>query len=67
MANKGKNTNRSQFFIILSNDPLPKLDGKHVVFGKVAEGLEILDKIEKVGEKNEKPKKPIKVEDCGEL
>ena len=38
------------------------MDGKHVVFGKLVEGLEILKALEKVGEKNEKPKKPIKSE-----
>jgi len=61
MANKGPNTNRSQFFIILSEEPREKLDGKHVVFGRVVEGLDVIAAIVKVGEKNEKPKKPVKV------
>ena len=42
------------------SEPLEKLNGKHVVFGKLIEGEEVLKAIEKVGEKNEKPKKPIK-------
>ncbi|KAK7208322.1 cyclophilin-like domain-containing protein [Myxozyma melibiosi] len=44
MANKGKDTNTSQFFILYR--PKPQLDRKHTIFGKVVEGLEILDKME---------------------
>ncbi len=52
MANRGKNTNSSQFFVLFG--PAPHLDGKHVVFGNVIKGMEILDEIEKidVDEKN---------------
>jgi cyclophilin family peptidyl-prolyl cis-trans isomerase len=44
MANAGPNTNGSQFFIIAG--PTPHLNGKHVVFGELEEGLEVLKKME---------------------
>ncbi len=44
MANSGKNSNTSQFYISLE-ERLPALDGKHVVFGQVVEGLEVLRRI----------------------
>ena len=46
MANKGPNTNSSQFFMLFS--PAPHLDGKHCVFGEVVEGLEVLEELEQV-------------------
>lgn len=46
MANKGKNTNSSQFFIAYK--PTPHLDRKHTVFGKVVENLNVLSKMENV-------------------
>jgi len=47
MANAGPNTNGSQFFLCFA--PASWLDGKHAVFGKVIEGLEVLDALEAIG------------------
>ncbi|KAJ2888948.1 hypothetical protein FB639_000269 [Coemansia asiatica] len=65
MANAGKNTNGSQFFITL--DKTPWLDGKHVVFGKVVRGMDIVRMVEALGDKNAplKPKKEITICDSG--
>ena len=46
MGNTGKNSNGSQFFITFA--PCKQLDGKHVVFGKVVEGMSVIDKVEAV-------------------
>ncbi|KAF1745477.1 hypothetical protein MXB_3656 [Myxobolus squamalis] len=65
MANSGPNTNTSQFFILFK--PTPNLDGKHVVFGRMLDGIETLMKIESVGSKKGKPIRRVTIEDCSEL
>ena len=65
MANAGPNTNGSQFF--LNFVATPHLDGKHVVFGKVVEGLDTLDKMEAVGSRTGATSKVITIYDCGQL
>ncbi|XP_060062738.1 peptidyl-prolyl cis-trans isomerase E-like isoform X2 [Ylistrum balloti] len=65
MANSGPNSNGSQFFIC--TDKTDWLDGKHVVFGKVIEGYDIVRKMEACGTKSGKPTDKISITNCGEL
>jgi cyclophilin family peptidyl-prolyl cis-trans isomerase len=62
MANAGPNTNGSQFFIVTA-DATPWLDGKHTVFGRVTDGMEIVDSISQVAtDANDKPQEPVLIE-----
>ena len=63
MANAGPNTNGSQFFITYK--PCPHLDGKHVVFGKVIQGMDVIQTIEQYGTGSGDTKTRIKITDCG--
>nr|XP_006979409.3 peptidyl-prolyl cis-trans isomerase A-like [Peromyscus maniculatus bairdii] len=65
MANAGPNTNGSQCFICSAKTEW--LDGKHVVFGKVKEGMDIVEDMERFGSRNGKTSKKITISDCGQL
>lgn len=65
MANAGPGTNGSQFFLCTTKTEW--LDGKHVVFGSVVEGMDVVRAVEKVGSQSGATSKPVVIADCGQL
>ena len=65
MANAGPNTNGSQFFICVA--ATPHLDGKHVVFGQVTKGYDVVKAMEAVGTRSGKTSKKVTISDCGKV
>ena len=67
MANAGPNTNGSQFF--LTTQPAPHLNGKHVVFGQVADAasMAVVKEVERYGSGNGSPRRLVRISDCGEI
>jgi cyclophilin family peptidyl-prolyl cis-trans isomerase len=62
MANRGPNTNGSQFFIVTA-DECSWLDGKHTVFGRVSEGMDVVDEISQADrDSNDRPRSAITIE-----
>ena len=65
MANAGPGTNGSQFFLCTVKTDW--LDGKHVVFGSVTGGMEVVKAVEAVGSQSGKTAKPVVIADCGQV
>lgn len=65
MANSGEDTNGSQFFITTVTTSW--LDGRHVVFGKVVQGMDVVFKVEAEGKQSGTPKSKVVIADSGEL
>lgn len=66
MANKGKNTNGSQWFVSLR--PCPHLNGKHVVFGRVVKGMDCIVGLSKLPvDEKDRPTQLVTISHCGEL
>ncbi|GMH48022.1 hypothetical protein TrLO_g12602 [Triparma laevis f. longispina] len=65
MANSGPNTNGSQFFLCTAKTDW--LDGKHVVFGKVTKGMEVVSAVEQVGSESGRTRLPVLITDSGQL
>ena len=65
MANAGRNTNGSQFFI--TTVATPHLNGRHVVFGKVIAGMDVVRNVEAIGSRSGQPSAKVTIADSGEV